>query len=74
MPEDKPPQPLAYNLEISGDLPGEKAIVAICETINHTRDTTDKALLARMDAVFVTLLEDLQAARRKILKDWGLLS
>jgi hypothetical protein len=59
----------SFDLRITGTLPGETAIQAICEA----RKTVDPALLKRLDAVLVQMVEDVHGLWRKMWTDAGLL-
>ncbi len=72
------PDPLAalrqgLDIKITGTMPGETLMVALLQYGSTVRQTMDKDLLKRFDAVFIQQYEDLQSVWRHIWVGLGVL-
>ena len=63
---------LNLKLNVTGTLPGETIIAALINYAAAREATMDPALKARLDAVLVQQVEDLQHVWRGIWHAWGI--
>ena len=63
----------SFDLKISGQLPGETALLAVLNFATAFRATMDPAVRDRWDKILVEQAEDLQKVWRKMWVDWGVL-